>query len=107
MSKFLRLVQENQPGDDSGSRYTISISGPAEFPDIKISGDTYANRIYQEILQIINGEDQEGVDELTVNKAIEDEAAMDPNGLAGKAVERRKEKINRAVKDYEQQTLGL
>ena len=61
MSKFLELVEESQPVDDSGSRYTISISGPAEFPDIKISGDSYANRIYQEILQIINGEDQENI----------------------------------------------
>jgi len=110
MSKFLRLVQENRPGEDM---YTVELKDVnGELVDSFLMfgvGSPFENfdRFKEEFGSPIPIEDQEEVDELTANKAIEDEAAMDPNGLAGKAVQRRKEKVERAVKDYEQQTLGL
>jgi hypothetical protein len=112
MSKFLRLVQENQPGED---KYTVELKDSSGKIKRHIAIFGVDRAIFENFLvfeESVHGkeipipvEDQE--EELTTNKAIEDEAAMDPNGLAGKAVQRRKEKVERAVKDYEQQTLGL
>jgi hypothetical protein len=79
MSKFLRLIEENQPNNESGSRYTISIKGPAEFEDIEISGDSFANHIYQSIYNFVHGE-SDGLpeDEMTDNdiEKVEDAANL-------------------------------
>jgi hypothetical protein len=77
MSKFLRLIEENQPDSESGSRYTISIKGPAEFEDIEISGDSFANHIYQSIYDYVHGEG-EGLPEDEASSVAEmDLEAMD------------------------------
>ena len=110
MSKFLKLVQENRPGED---RYTVElkdVNGEViDSFEMWGTGSPFENfdTFKREFGMPVPGEDQEEVDELTVMKAIEDEAAVDPSGLAGKAVEKRKKRINHAVKDYERQTLGL
>ncbi len=64
MNKFLKLVEENDPALDNGSKYTISIKGPVKYEDINISGDTYAYRIYRAITDIVNPpEDNQDVSE--------------------------------------------
>jgi len=53
MRKFLKLIEESKPGNNS--QYVISIDGPAKLEDINVSGDEYTLDLHQKIKAIVEG----------------------------------------------------
>jgi|TARA_R110002012_G_scaffold318887_1_gene538029 hypothetical protein len=129
MRKFLKVIEESKPGNNS--QYVISIEGPAKLEDINVSGDEYTFDLHQKIKAVVEGradvvvhEDQE--DKTTDNdRDVELAAASAKTGIGGaiagamggvaqkakKAVKRRekviKAQLPKKIADYEAMTSEL
>jgi len=105
MNKFLKLVEENRPGED---KYTVELRDVnGELIDsfeMFGTGSPFDNfdTFKREFGMPFPGEDQE--DELDADSAIQAAAAADPRSPAGQAVEHRNKKLKSKVKEYEQAT---
>ena len=104
MSKFLRLVQENQPGEDTYTVELKDVTGDV-LRRFAISGVGSPIENFLAFEDSVGGvevptavEDQE--EELTTDSAIEAAAERDPDSPAGKAVEDRKRKVDALVTQY-------
>jgi len=108
MNKFLRLVEENRPGED---KYTVELKDVnGELIDSFLMFGTGSpfeifDSFKEEWGSPIPVEDQE--DDVTADAAIQAAAAADPNSPAGKAVQDRNEKLKSKVQEYEQATRGI
>ncbi len=105
MNKFLRLVEENRPGED---KYTVELKDVnGELIDSFLMFGTGSpfeifDSFKEEWGSPIPVEDQE--DDVTADAAIQAAAAADPNSRAGKAVKARNKRLRADVEDYEQAT---
>ena len=105
MSKFLKLVKENRPGEDT---YTVELKNEVTGNVLRrfaISGVGSPIENFLAFEDSVGGvevptavEDQE--EELTTDSAIEAAAERDPDSPAGKAVEDRKRKVDALVTQY-------
>jgi hypothetical protein len=105
MNKFLRLVEENRPGED---KYTVELRDVnGELIDsfeMWGTGSPFDNfdTFKREFGAPIPVEDQEG--ELTADAAIEAAGVANPESPVGKAVADRKKKIDAFLPKYTQAT---
>jgi hypothetical protein len=116
MRKFLKVIEESKPGNNS--QYVISIKGPAELEDINVSGDEYTFDLYQKIKAVVEGradvvvheEDTEYVEDNEMQKAakaigtvmsIPDQGvkSLIPGTTASKAQKLKRKFLNKLTKD--------
>ena len=116
MRKFLKVIEESKPGNNS--QYVISIKGPAELEDINVSGDEYTFDLYQKIKAVVEGradvvvheEDTEYVEDNEMQKAVKaagtvlaipDQGAKSlvPGSTANKVQKLKKGLIDKLTKD--------
>ena len=105
MRKFLKLIEESNPGNNS--QYVISIKGPAELEDINVSGDEFTFDLHQKIKAIVEGRADVDVheDNEMVDSEFKKKAKTDPKFL--KAIEDRNRVLAKKLGDYQKQTQEL
>jgi len=107
MRKFLKLIEESKPGNNS--QYVISIKGPAELEDINVSGDEYTFDLHQKIKAVVEGRADVDVHESEDNEMVDSEfkkkAKTDPKYL--KAIEDRNRVLAKKLVRYQKQTQEL
>ena len=111
MRKFLKLVEESKPSNNS--QYVISINGPAKLEDINVSGDEFTFDLHQKIKAIVEGRADvevhdsfsKGEDNEMIDKEFKKKAKTDPKFL--KAIQDRERALDKKLMDFEKITQEL